>query len=118
MPKENNIAFAEGEQWLEDRGFNLRVVVDPCTFPETLAAVWDKTDIPRTPSERLVLLGMGGSGLWEWMNAQGLPDRDPFDEMSRRAVVEVSERFWGDCSPKILYPGEALIPLQKLGRFA
>ena len=118
MPKKNNIAFAEGEQWLEDRGFNLRVVVDPCTFPETLASVWDKTDIPRTPSERLVLLGMGGSGLWEWMNAQGLPDRDPFDETSRRAVVEVSERFWGDCSPKILYPGEALIPLQQLGRFA
>ena len=74
MPKKNNIAFVEGEQWLEDRGFNLRVVVDPCTFPEDLAAVWDKTDRPRTPSERLVLLGMGGSGLWEWMNAQGLPD--------------------------------------------
>ncbi len=118
MSKKNNIAFSDGEQWLEDRGFNLRAVVDPSTFPEDLAAVWDRTGIPRTPSERLVLLGMGGPGLWEWMNVQGLSEPNPFDEISRRTVVEVSERFWGDRNPKILYPGEALIPLQQVGRFA
>ncbi|MGB1446170.1 MAG: hypothetical protein ACPHM1_02615 [Arenicellales bacterium] len=118
MSKKNNIAFSDGEQWLEDRGFNLRAVVDPSTFPEDLAAAWDRTGIPRTPSERLVLLGMGGPGLWEWMNVQWPSDTHPFDEVSCRAVVEVCERFWGDCIPKVLYPGEALIPLQQLGRFA
>ena len=118
MSKKNNIAFSDGEQWLEDRGFNLRAVVDPSSFPEDLAAAWDRTGIPRTPSERLVLLGMGGPGLWEWMNVQWPSDTHPFDEVSCRAVVEVCEHFWGDCSPKVLYPGEALIPLQQLGRFA
>ena len=118
MPEENNTAFAEGEQWLEDRGFNLRAVLDICALPKDLAAVWDRAGIPRAPSERLVLLGMGGAGLWEWMNAQGLSDADPFDEVSRRAALEVSERFWGDSSPRVLYPGDALIPLQQLGRWA
>ena len=62
MPEKNNIAFAEGAQWLEDRGFNLRAVLDICALPEDLAAVWDRTGIPRAPSARLVLLGMGGAG--------------------------------------------------------
>ena len=79
-------------------------VVDPCTFPEDLAALGQNRH-PRTPSERLVLLGMGGPGLWEWMNVQWPSDTHPFDEVSCRAVVESLERFWGDCSPKVLYPG-------------
>ncbi|MDP6398336.1 MAG: hypothetical protein QGF79_04950 [Arenicellales bacterium] len=118
MTEISNDAFAEGGQWLERRGFNLRAVLDVRAFPGDLAAAWDRTRIPRIPGERLVLLGMGGSALWDWMGEQDLSDPDPFDAVSRQAVAEVAERFWEDTRPRLLYPGDALIPLQQLGRWA
>jgi len=117
MTEISNGAFAQGGQWLQDRGFNLRAVLDVCAFPPALAAVWDETGVERIPGERLVLLGMGGSALWDWMNTQDLSDADPFDAVSRRAALEVAERFWNDPAPRLLYPGDALIPLQQLGRW-
>jgi len=117
MTEISNDAFVQGEQWLEHCGFNLRAVLDVCAFSSALAAAWDETRIPRRPGERLVLLGMGGSVLWDWMNAQDLSDADPFDAVSRRAALVVAERFWEDPAPRLLYPGDALIPLQQLGRW-
>ena len=119
MTKLSNDDFTQGEHWLERRGFNLRAVLDVRAFPRALAAAWDQTHIPRTPGQRLVLLGMGGSALWDWMSTQDLShDADPFDRVSRGAALEVAERFWGDPAPRLLYPGDALIPLQQLGRWA
>ena len=119
MTELSNDGFTQGERWLERRGFNLRAVLDVCAFPRDLAAAWDQTHIPRIPGQRLVLLGMGGSGLWDWMSGQDLlDDADPFDVVSRQAALEVAERFWGDPAPRLLYPGDTLIPLQQLGRWA
>ena len=117
MTEISNDAFAQGEQWLEQCGFNLSAVLDVCAFPPALAAAWDETRIPRIPGERLVLLGMGGSALWDWMNPRDLSDADPFDAVSRRTALEVAARFWEDPAPRLLYPGDALIPLQQLGRW-
>ena len=95
MKKLSNDDFTQGEHWLERRGFNLRAVLDVRAFPRDLAAAWDQTHIPRIPGQRLVILGMGGSALWDWMNTQDLShDADPFDGVSRCAALEVAERFW------------------------
>ena len=80
MTKLSNDDFTQGEHWLERRGFNLRAVLDVRAFPRDLAAAWDQTHIPRIPGQRLVILGMGGSALWDWMSTQDLShDADPFD---------------------------------------
>ena len=94
MTELSNDGFTQGERWLERRGFNLRAVLDVSAFPRDLAAAWDQTHIPRIPGQRLVLLGMGGSGLWDWMSGQDLlDDADPFDVVSRQAALEVAERL-------------------------
>tara|TARA_B100000686_G_scaffold250597_1_gene260823 strand:+ start:53 stop:790 length:738 start_codon:yes stop_codon:yes gene_type:complete len=119
MAESGNEGFTQGEQWLERRGFNLRAVLDVGAFPSDLASAWDATGIPRIPGQRLVMLGMGGFALWDWMTTQDLSNEaDPFDAVSRRVALEVAERFWGDPIPRLLYPGDALIPLQQLGRWA
>ena len=100
------------------QGFNLCAVLDVAAFPPELARVWGNVKVNVEPFEKLVLLGMGGSSLWERMRQESCPETELFDSASEKAVLEVCSRFWGGAKPRLLYPGSALIPLQKLGRWA
>jgi ferredoxin-like protein FixX len=107
-----------GHEWLGEQGFNLRAVLDVRVFPPGLARAWGKAKVNVAPFEKLVLLGMGGPGLWDRIRQENCPETELFDSASEKAVLEVCRRFWGASEPRLLYPGLALIPLQKLGRWA
>ena len=110
--------MSSGQEWLATQGFNLRAVLDVRAFPPELAKAWGNAKVTVAPFEKLVLLGMGGSGLWERIRQENYPETELFDSASEKAVLEVCSRFWGGAKPRLLYPGSAPIPLQKLGRWA
>ncbi len=115
---QTKLVISAGHEWLEKQGFNLRAVLDVRAFPSELAGAWRGAKVNVAPFEKLVLLGMGGSGLWKRIRHQNCPETELFDSASEKAVLEVCSRFWGGAKPRLLYPGSALIPLQKLGRWA
>ena len=110
--------MSAGHEWLAKQGFNLRAVLDVAAFPSELAGAWRNAKVNAGPLEKLVLLGMGGSGLWKRIRQENYPETELFDSASEKAVLEVCSRFWGGAKPRLLYPGSAPIPLQKLGRWA
>ncbi len=110
--------MSAGHEWLAKQGFNLRAVLDVAAFPCELAGAWRNAKVNAGPLEKLVLLGMGGSGLWKRIRQENYPETELFDSASEKAVLEVCSRFWGGAKPRLLYPGSAPIPLQKLGRWA
>ncbi|MEO1847838.1 MAG: hypothetical protein ABGY05_10760 [Pseudomonadota bacterium] len=115
---QTKLVISAGHEWLEKQGFNLRAVLDVRAFPPELAKAWGNAKVNVARFEKLVLLGMGGSGLWKRIRQENCPETELFDSASEKAVLEVCSRFWGGAKPRLLYPGSALIPLQKLGRWA
>jgi len=112
------LSISAGHEWLAMQGFNLRAVLDVAAFPPELARVWGNAKVKTQPFEKLVLLGMGGPGLWERIRQENCLETELFDLASQKAVLEVCRRFWGGAKPRLLYPGSTLVPLQKLGRWA
>ncbi len=115
---DTTVSMSAAHEWLAKQGFNLCAVLDVAAFPSELAGVWRDAKVNVGPLEKLVLLGMGGSGLWDRIRQENYPEAQLFDLASEKAVLEVCRRFWGVSEPRLLYPGPALIPLQKLGRWA
>ena len=115
---QTKLFISAGHEWLGKQGFNLCAVLDVAAFPLGLAHAWDNAQVTVQPFEKLVLLGMGGPGLWDRIRQENCPETELFDSASEKAVLEVCSRFWGGAKPRLLYPGSAPIPLQKLGRWA
>jgi len=116
LPDSN--ALSAGRAWLEALGFNLCAVLDVDTFTGELRDAFKAARVIPGPGERLVVLGMAGSAMWTHLEERSSGTDHPFDDFSREAALSVSQRFWGDRSPRILYPGVLPIPLQQLGRVA
>ena len=116
MAENNHTDIRGGHDWLENRGMNLRAIICVDDFDRELQKAWDQAGISTHPNDRLVLLGMAGSSLWHFLKENNRLGDDRFDEFSTETSLEVSRLFWGDQSPRIIYPGNTLIPLQQIGR--
>ena len=62
----------------------------------------------------LVMLGQGGTGLWDYIVAQGSQSPDPFDEASKGLAAEFVTSYLDGAPWEIVYPGGALLPLSRL----
>lgn len=92
-----------------------------------LHAVFDLADVPgdvllpagaRDRFRQLILLGHGGRLLWEKVCAAGLAGEHPIDDHS---VARAREWMAAQCPGAkydVIYPGEAPLGLQSLGRLA
>ena len=60
----NSINKYAGAGWLKDQGFNLLQILDTARLPEELIQSLMDLGVESRKSARLVLLGMGGPGLW------------------------------------------------------
>ena len=107
-----------GSEWLNDRGFNLLQVVDTARLPEELIQSLIALGVEVRKSPRLVLLGMGGPGLWNRVKNKLESSPDPFDDDAVSSVHTVALEFWRCTEVDLLYPGPLPLPLQKLGQFA
>ena len=114
----NSIPKYAGSDWLEDRGFNLLQVLDTARLPEELIRSLIELDVEVRKMPRLVLLGMGGPGLWNRIKNNLENSPDPFDDDAVSSVHTLAQEFWGCREVDLLYPGPLPLPLQKLGQFA
>ena len=107
-----------GHSELSRKGFNLRAVFDPVGLPNDIRKNFIEAGFELGSNVRVVLIGMGGDSLWSIINQEYIGVSDPFDECSIYAAKEVSKIYWDDPNITILYPGNHIIPLQKLGELA
>lgn len=93
-----------------------------------LQAVFDTVRLPAAVRQALAVAG-GGEFRQCWLFGNGGPDfwraaqplaagSDPLDAFARQVVMQ----FWADTQPRVpcrlLYPGPAAVPLQRLGQLA
>lgn len=99
---------------LADAGLNRQHVFDLASLPATLLAPLGELEGFR----QLILLGHGGRRLWDCVQAAGMASEHPIDDY----CVATLERILGPLLPaggyRVVYPGEAVIGLQSLGKLA
>lgn len=106
------------ERSLDAAGLNLLAVFDlDGPLPAALADLRERRD-PGRRFRRLMLVGNGGTAMWDVVVASGLHGSDPIDDFSVRAVTTWLDRAHPGSRHAILYPGEAPIGLQALGALA
>lgn len=101
-------------QALAAAGLNRQHVFDLTALPaELLAPLGDLA-----PYRQLILLGHGGRRLWDCVQQANLASEHPIDDYAIATV----DRILGPILPangyRIVYPGDALIGLQSLGKLA
>ncbi len=64
--------------------------------------------------ESFVMLGQGGSRLWDYIVAEDRYGRDPFDQASERLAGEFVTGYLDGAAWEMVYPGAALLPLSRL----
>lgn len=99
---------------LDAAGLNLQAVFDLAALPAEMRAALD----PQGAYRRLILVGHGGRTLWERVQVAGLTSDDPIDDFTRATVrawlaVQLPGR-----AHALVYPGDAPVGLQALGRLA
>lgn len=100
---------------LDRAGLNLQAVFDLARLPEDL-----RGRLPDTAAafRQLILIGNAGPALWRALCAEGRHDADPIDDFSIRTVARwFAQHCHGHHSHR-LYPGNAPVDLQALGRLA
>ena len=99
---------------LDAAGLNRQHVFDLAALPaDVVASCGDLGGFGQ-----LILLGHGGRRLWERVQAAGNGGEHPIDDY----VADVVRRWCADALPgrrtRLLYPGPAPVPLQRLGMLA
>jgi len=100
--------------FLDAAGLNRQHVFDLSALPDEVRATLGDT----AGFDQLILLGHGGRRLWECVQSSGIGSAHPIDDYSLRTI----QRWFAECLPgirfRIVYPGEALVGLQALGKLA
>jgi epoxyqueuosine reductase len=99
---------------LDAAGLNLQAVFDLAALPAEMRAALD----PQGAYRRLILVGHGGRTLWERVQATGLASDDPIDDFTRATVRAWLGAQLPGCAHALVYPGDAPVGLQALGRLA
>lgn len=100
--------------FLDRAGLNRQHVFELAALPEDI-----RSGIAAQRGEtQLILLGHGGRRLWECVQAAGTGGEHPIDDYCIRTVAD----WFAACLPgrryRLLYPGDAPVGLQALGRLA
>lgn len=100
--------------FLDSAGLNRQHVFNLAGLPDNIRATLGDTAGYR----QLILIGHGGRRLWECVQAGGIGGEHPIDDYCVRTV----SRWFAETMPgirfAILYPGEAPVGLQALGKLA
>ena len=103
---------------LDAAGLNLQAVFDVDALPPALAGRLHAQVDPARRFRQLILIGNAGPALWHAVHAAGMTTPDPIDDFSVRCVMRWLAARWAGVAVHRLYPGEAPIDLQGLGRLA
>ena len=99
---------------LDTAGLNLRAVFDLAGLPGDMRERLD----PVHRYRQLILIGHGGRTLWQQVQAAGLVSEHPIDDFCCETVRVWFAAQQPGVSFEIVYPGDAPVGLQALGRLA
>jgi hypothetical protein len=99
---------------LDAAGLNRQHVFDLAALPPDLRATLGDS----AGFRQLILIGHGGRRLWERLQAAGPRGEHPVDDYSVRTVTAWLAAVAPGAAFRFLYPGDAPLPLQQLGRLA
>jgi hypothetical protein len=111
------LKFSQGIDFLKSRGINLVAIFDVNSLPQALKA----SGVKIKAGQRLVLLGHGGKRFWNELKREGIEpfhSEVPVDFFSQKIAEQLVSDYWGAASIEWLYPGNAAISLQQLGKLA
>ncbi|NMG00551.1 hypothetical protein GPA27_24530 [Aromatoleum toluolicum] len=103
---------------LDAVGLNLQAVFDLDALPAELATRLRAQVDDGEGFHQLILIGHAGRKLWESVQATGLQTANPIDDFS---IARVEEWFATQCAGRrlrVIYPGDRLVDLQRLGELA
>jgi len=95
-------------------GLNRQHVFDLAALPAQITATLGAT----AGFRQLILLGHGGKRLWECVQAAGGAGGDPVDDHCARVVADWFSAELPGHRYRIVYPGSAPLPLQRIGALA
>ena len=102
---------------LDRVGLNLQAVFDLPQLPAALLArLAEQVDLGAYG--QLILIANAGPALWQTLSAALTPGEHPIDDYSVQQVEAWFAERCGDARCERLYPGEAVLDLQALGRLA
>jgi hypothetical protein len=99
---------------LDAAGLNRQHVFDLGDLPADVVATFGDV----AGFRQLILLAHGGRRLWDCVLAAGDGGRHPVDDYVRGVVHGWSAATLAGRRTRLLYPGEAPVPLQRLGKLA
>ena len=103
---------------LAAQGLNLQFVFDLRSIPENVLSVLFKQNVQVAGFQQLLLLGHGGTLLWQRLKETAPASADPIDDFTIRLVEQYFADNYSDTEFRIVYPGSAHIGLQALGKLA
>lgn len=100
---------------LDKAGLNLQAVFDVESLP---VSVWQGLPMDVSGFRQLILIGHGGRRLWQAMQESTVASDHPIDDFT----VSMVRRWFASVCPgqdfALLYPGDAPVGLQQLGKLA
>lgn len=103
---------------LDAAGLNLVAVFELDGLPDDVATLLAVACPSATSYRQLILIGHAGRALWEAVKAFGLASANPIDDFTVRAVEAWASRSLVGLRWERPFPGEAPLPLQRLGQLA
>ena len=100
---------------LDRCGLNRQAIFDLDALPDD---IFGQRSVQTAGYRQLILIGHGGTALWQAVGKSGITGRDPIDDFTLRAVRQwMAEELPGH-HYAIVYPDAQAIPLQRLGALA
>jgi hypothetical protein len=100
---------------LNAAGLNLQAVFN---VRDLGADLLDGLSAQEKNHRQLLLIGHGGTLLWQQLALHGMKGEHPVDTFSREQVAAWLDQNHAHCAYRIVYPGPATLGLQRLGRLA
>jgi len=108
------VRVERGLDALRHAGLVLQASIPVGQLPQWAAEPMRAVGLEPARYQSFVMLGQGGSRLWDYIVAEGGYSRDPFDETSERLVGEFVTQYVDDATWEMVYPGPAFLPLMRL----
>lgn len=99
-------------------GLNLHAVFDLDALPDDLRAALADCCDELASFRQLILFGHGGRALWQAVSPLLEAADDPIDVFSQQTVLALFAEYFPQLKVQVLYPGDAPVPLQRLGALA
>lgn len=104
--------------YLNDVGLNLQAVFDIDSLPNEMRLKLSNSVSNLSDYKQLILIGHGGSKLWENISSDEKVSANPIDDYSINKVTSFLDKSLDSRKYKFLYPGNTVISLQSLGALA